>query len=76
MIATLRVAAKKSKLLADWEETYKNICMNPPVEVSRIIDDLLRPLEEIAAQGADEKDFPEILKHVQKLESLFRSYGR
>jgi hypothetical protein len=76
MTATLRVCARKSKILQGWEETYKNISSNPSPDVSQRVDELLGPLEEIVAGGLDEKELQVILKHAQKLEIVFRSYGR
>jgi hypothetical protein len=76
MLATLRASAKKSKVLEGWEEVYKSLCMNPSAEVSRLVDDQLRPLEEILDQGLDEKGLQELLRNAQKLENFFRSYDR
>ncbi len=76
MIGTLRASAKKSKILEGWEETYKNLCLNPPVGVLQQVDDQLRPLEEILTRGLDDIGLKELLSHAQTLENFFRSYGR
>lgn len=76
MIGTLHACAKKTKVLEDWEETYKNISLNPSVDVSRRVDELLAPLQELVTRELDEKGFQLLLKHAQTLENYWRAYGR
>jgi hypothetical protein len=45
MEGTLRAAAKKSRLLQDWEGDYKAASMNPSALIAKKVDDQLRPLE-------------------------------
>jgi hypothetical protein len=76
MLATLRAAAKRTKLLEDWESEYKNLCLNPPGSISERVSEIFQPLIDAVTQGLSEKDLQELLAHARKLDQTLQSYDR
>jgi hypothetical protein len=76
MLETLRDSAKRSKVLEGWNSKYKNLCLNPPAEILRVVDARLRPLEDALTQALGGTGLKELLSQAETLENFFRSYGR
>jgi hypothetical protein len=67
MRATLEAGARRSRVLADWEEEYLGARQNPPALIAKGVGELFQPLIDGTARGLDDTDLAQLVSLVQKL---------
>jgi hypothetical protein len=76
MLAVMRESAKRTKVLEDWEETYKTIAGNPPAPISEAIAEIFQPLTNLVTSGLDEKGLQELHGRVRSLDQKLQEWQR
>ncbi len=76
MRATLQEGAARTKVLAEWENDYKNLCLNPPAPISQRVSERFQPLIDVVTEGLTDEGLQSLLTHVRKLNEMLRTYDR
>src|SRR2546425_12906766 len=71
MRATLHAAAARTKVLANWEDEYRAIRLNPPGPISERVSETFQPLIELVRSGLADEGVRELLLRVRELQGKF-----